>query len=370
MIRISGGVPLKGTINIQGAKNSLQFAVAVSLFVDTPIIINNAPLIEDLYTFQHIFNSLGCEFEILEHIHSVKICCQNISSNTIPFELGSKLRSSILLIPGLLYRFKRAKAPLPGGDPIGTRPLNTHLYALTKLGWIVETEKGNFNISASNTVSSILTLPFPSFTGTGLAIILASFLEQTTIIQNAAQEPELIDLIHFLCDMGVKITFINSNTIKIEGCNRFKAATLSLQPDRIEIGSYIIAALITNGQITFKNSVLNRLDSLIITLRQMGCKIIASNDQTTFYGQQTYMPIALQTGIYPMYPTDLQPQIMSLMLYTNGVSTITENMHDNHFLHVPELVRMGAKITTNKNISYIKGNYPLHPSSVKALDIR
>lgn len=370
MIKINGGIPLKGTINVQGAKNSLQFAIAVALFSDAPIIINNVPLIEDLYTFQNIFHHLGCEFEVYEQIHRIKICCKNIASNTIPYKSGSKLRSTLLLIPGLLYRFKKVILPLPGGDPIGTRPLNTHLYVLEKLGWKVKTTQTDLHITAHSPSSAVLSLPFPSFTGTGLAIMLASFLEGTTIIHNAAQEPELTDLIFFLESIGGKISHLDSNVISIEGCSCFKSAILSLQPDRIEVGSYIIAALITNGYITFSNNDLKGLDSLINLLRQMGCKIVVNNNQTTFYGQPKYIPVSLQTGIYPLFPTDLQPQIMALMLFTTGVSSITENMHDNHFLHVPELIKMGATVDINGNIAYIHGNSHLHPASVKAFDIR
>lgn len=329
MIKINGGVPLKGTINVQGAKNSLQFAIAISLFSDTFTVINNVPLIKDLYTFQSIFRHLGCEFEIYENTHRVKICCKNISSSTVPFKYGSKLRSTILLIPGLLFRFKEVTIPIPGGDPIGVRPLDTHFYILRTLGCRVEKTRTNLHIIAHNPSPAVLTLPFPSFTGTGLAIMLASFLQGTTIIYNAAQEPELMDLIVFLKDMGGKITHLASNVISIEGCSYFEGTNLSLQPDRIEIGSYIIAALITNGYITFGNEYLKGLDSFIAILQQMGCKMVMKNNHTTFFGQSKYIPVALRTGIYPLFPTDLQPQIMSLLLFTTGISSLEENMHDN-----------------------------------------
>ncbi|MEN8905307.1 MAG: UDP-N-acetylglucosamine 1-carboxyvinyltransferase [Clostridiales bacterium] len=368
MLIIKGQNELSGKPIISGAKNSMQFLINTTLLTDGVIRLENIPLIKDFEILSNMLKSLNCIVNTDYKRKSVFLCSSKITKNSMDLRELSKIRASILMLPGLLNRFGSVFLPYPGGDKIGARPLNTHFYILNKLGVYIERKRNGFFAKAKNLKSTELNLPFPSVTGTGLAFMLAAKIKGKTTICNPAKEPELNDLANILIKMGAKITGIGANKVIIEGSDYLEGAELSVMSDRLEVGTLILAAIASKGEITLNKNDLTYLENLINILKYSGCYFQESNNCIKI-SADNLKPFNIETRPYPGFPTDLQPQIMALMASINGTSKIVENLHDNRFLHVPYLMKMGADVEIEKNITIVKGQ-ALHGANLEGLDIR
>lgn len=370
MLRIWGDQPLRGQIMVGGAKNSMQFVVTAALLTDETISLSRVPLIQDIYTLQQIFETLNCTISLDEEQEMMGICAAQVNSGALPFHLAGKLRSCLLFIPGLLTRFGRVSIPFPGGDRIGPRPLDTHFYIIRTLGGnVTKTDKG-YIIQSNSLKPQTLHLPYPSFTGTGLAMMLAAKIPGITIINNAALEPELADLANLLDQMGAPVTGIGTRQITIHGTSSLSGGKLAIMPDRLEIGTFLIASVATKGQITFKKEEMKQVASLQSILEAAGCQFIEREDEITVISTEKLIAQNIETGPHPALSTDLQPQFMALMTQAAGPSRIFEKMHTKRFLQVPHLRRLGANIEINGQIAVISGPTKLKGTNVKAEDIR
>ena len=368
MIVIKGGKKLKGQIEVSGAKNSVQFLIASALLTEETIYLKRVPLIQDVYILNEILIYLNFQVE-LDTKKNLKICTRNFENN-LPDMLLSKLRSSLLFIPGLLHKYKQIQIPFPGGDRIGSRPLDTHFYILHQFGATIRSTSKGYEISRENLHACDIELPFPSFTGTGIAIMMAAKIPQKTILHNVAIEPELLDLIKFLRIMGVEIEQIEKRSLKITGLKKLKGASFTVMPDRLEIGTLLIAAMATKGQITFYKQELLYLDSLCHILKLSGCAFKEIDNKIVVKYINPLIAQDVETGIYPNFPTDLQPQLVALMTQLIGNSTLKENLYDDRFSYVKDLKRMGANIEIVNSNVYIMGGTELKGNEVEATDIR
>lgn len=378
MIIIEGGNILNGEISFQGAKNSMQFVVMSSLLTDETILVKNVPNIEDVITLNNIFNEIGALFEFDNQKNEVRINCKGVNLSKIPYNFGSKLRSVLLFIPGLLKRFNKAIIPYPGGDKIGNRPLDTHKYILESFGYNIIIDNGYIYIEkGTNKKREVLSLPFKSFTGTGMAYMLASFFEGSTIIKNVALEPELNDLVSLLRQMGVTVNWINSDTVEIIGKDNLKGGEISLLEDRLEIGSYIFSVLATGGEILVKPNHLKYLDVVCKTLKSCGVEFVQESDKIKIFVRDNLDSCEITTGPYPLFPTDLFPQFSALMCLAHGKSCLKDTMHDKRFNYCEELKKLGAEFVVNDNVMIIDKNKRKENNNktkdvieVKAKDIR
>jgi len=362
---------LFGKINASGAKNSMQFLVTSALLTFDPVKLYRVPFIRDIYTLSCILEELGCEVYLDQTTESILIRLKTELRNwCLPIQWAKKLRSSLLFIPGLLHAFGKALIPFPGGDNIGERPLDTHFYILNKFGCEVEQVEKGYLISSKKLSPCKLELPFPSFTGTGLAMMIAAKLNGITIIENAGQEPELGDLAQMLRLMGVGVEGIGNRSLVIHGNPILRGAEMKIMPDRLEVGTFLMATAITKGEINFPLEEIKNLEILVEKLTDAGCVLTEKDGMVTFSRRNDMRAQSIITGPHPSFTTDLQPQFMALMTQANGKSQIIEKMHTNRYLQVPYLNRMGAKVSVSGNCAMIDGPSQLYGTKVEAKDIR
>lgn len=370
MLRIRGEKRLVGKPVISGAKNSMQFLVNIALLTDEMVTLSNVPLIKDLEILCDTLKVLNCHVDLNRDKKTVDICACSINNTPLDFKNLSRVRSSILLIPGLLHRFGSAFLPYPGGDKIGSRPLDTHFYILTEFGVDIELEEKGFKAEASNMRATELYLPFPSFTGTGMAIMIAAKLKGKTTIYNASKEPELNDLSDIFIKMGVDISGVGTDKITIVSSGYLNSAEIEVMPDRLETGTLLLSAIATKGKLTVDKNDLKYLSALTEVLYNAGCYFHEDGNTITIGSFNELKPIHIKTLPFPGFPTDLQPQIMALMTQISGENKIIENLHDNRFLHVPYLNKMGADIKIEGKTAVINGRTDLNGTEIEGLDIR
>ncbi len=361
--------PLRGNVRISGAKNSALPILAASLLGTEDIILEDVPKLKDVEVICEVLSSLGAKVEFLDK-GIIKINSKDINNYETPYELMSKMRASFLVMGPLLTRLGKTKTSLPGGCAIGTRPIDLHLKGFRALGAEIDVDHGNIGAYADRLVGDRIYLDFPSVGATENIMMAAVMAEGETIIDNAAMEPEIVDLANFLNKLGADIKGAGTSSIRIKGVKELGGATHSIIPDRIEAGTFMVAAAITKGDIVVENVITSHIKPVIAKLREAGCQIYENGDKVRVIGADEIKAVDIKTLPYPGFPTDMQAQFMSLMSVSQGTSVIIETVFENRFMHVDELKRMGADIKIDGRSAIIQGVDSLMSAPVKATDLR
>ena len=367
---IQGGIPLSGNIKTSGSKNATLPIFFSSILADSPLKLENTPQLSDVSTTLRLLMDMGSNF-VLEEDGSIFIDSSTLNNLTADYSLVKTMRASILTLGPMLAKYKKAKISLPGGCAIGTRPVNLHLDALEKMGAKIEVKNGYIHASAKELVGTQINFDLVSVTATENILMAATLAKGITTINNAAQEPEVTDLIYCLKNMGAKITGENTSTLIIEGVDRLSGTSYSICPDRIEAGTYLVAAAMTGGSITVNNIEPDSMRSVIGKLIETGADIQTNKDsiKLNMKGRRP-QAVNIRTSAYPNFPTDMQAQFMALNSIAEGNSTITETIFENRFMHVPELSRMGANLKLEGNTVVCKGVKSLTGANLMATDLR
>jgi len=368
---IKGNKKLSGSINISGSKNAALPILAATILNDKAITLKNVPLVQDVYTMINLLKFIGLNVKILKKNNTLKILNNKKLKTIAPYSLLKTMRAGVLVLGPLLAKYKKAKVSLPGGCAIGTRPINLHLFALEKLGAKIKIKNGYIYASAKNGLKGN-TIKFPSISvgATENAILAAVSAKGKTIISNCAIEPEIQDMIIFLKKIGCNIDFVGKRKLLIIGTKEFKNTSHQIIFDRIELGTYLIAAALIGKKIILLKIKPKIIDTEIKLLRKMGVRMKIDKNKITVFESGRINNISIKTQPYPGFPTDLQAQIMVLMLKASGISKVKESIFENRFMHVSELRRMGAKITTKNNVAIISGPTNLSGAEVMATDLR
>lgn len=374
-IRIRGGNPLVGEIVISGAKNAALPLMTACLLTDGEFILDNVPQLSDIDSLLAILEQMGVKVEVTKHDlgQTLKFNVPQITNTTAPYDLVRKMRASILVLGPTLARAGEAYVSLPGGCAIGTRPVDLHIKGLEALGAEITLEEGYVHAKAPGGLKGgEFAFPVVSVTGTENVMMAAVLARGTTRLLNAAREPEVVDLANCLVGMGAKIEGIGTDTLTIHGVEKLHGYRHSVMPDRIEAGTYAIAAAITKGDILLKNTSAGLLPNLIQYLKQCGITVeeTASGEIRVNAKDAKLSSLDVHTEPFPGFPTDLQAQWMALMTLADGASVVTENIFENRFMHVPELARMGANISVNGSSAVVKGVKSLTGAQVMATDLR
>ena len=368
---IKGKKKLSGSINISGSKNATLPILAATILASKSITLKNIPFVQDIYTMLNLLKFIGLKIKISEQTKTLKISNNETLKTIAPYNLLKTMRAGVLVLGPLLAKYKKAKVSLPGGCAIGTRPVNLHLFALEKLGAKIKIKNGYIYASAKYGLKGA-EIKFPSISvgATENAILAAVSAKGKTIISNCAIEPEIQDMIFFLKKMGCNINFIGKRKILIIGIKDFRSVNHEVIFDRIELGTYLIAAALIGKKVIFLKIKPKIIETEIKLFKKMGVKMKIENNKITILQSDKLKSVNIKTEPYPGFPTDLQAQIMVLMLKASGTSKIIENIFENRFMHVPELRRMGAKITVKNNIAFISGPTNLTGAEVMATDLR
>ncbi len=367
---IKGGRPLIGEVTISGAKNSVVAVIPAALLVDGPCIIENIPEISDVRILIDILQELGCEVEF-NGKDSIMINSQYVRSTAATYDMVKSLRASYYLLGALLGRFGKAEVAFPGGCDFGYRPIDQHMKGFEKLGATVEIDHGVIKLEAQKLVGSQIYMDVVSVGATINVMIAAVKAEGTTIIENAAKEPHVVDVANFLNAMGANIKGAGTDVIKIKGVTTLSGgATHSVIPDQIEAGTFMIAAAATKGDVTIRNVIPKHLESLSAKLIEMGAKVEENGDWIRVIGPDEILKVNIKTLPYPGFPTDLHPPASVLLCLADGTSTVTEGIWDSRFQYVDELKRMGAQIKVESRMAVFEGIPKLSGAPVKATDLR
>ncbi|MDC0492066.1 UDP-N-acetylglucosamine 1-carboxyvinyltransferase [Candidatus Pseudothioglobus singularis] len=367
---INGGTPLKGSIKTSGSKNATLPIFFSSILADGPLKLSNTPQLSDVSTTLRLLMDMGSNF-VLEEDGSIFIDSSTLTNLIAEYSLVKTMRASILTLGPMLAKYKKAKISLPGGCAIGTRPVNLHLDALEKMGATIEVKNGYIYALTKGLVGAQINFDLISVTATENIVMAASLAKGITTINNAAQEPEVTDLIRCLKKMGAKISGENTSTLVIEGVDHLSGVEYSICPDRIEAGTYLVAAAITGGKITVNNIEPDAMRAVIGKLIETGADIQTNQNsiKLDMKGKRPN-PVNIRTSAYPNFPTDMQAQFMALNSVAEGNSTITETIFENRFMHVPELSRMGANLKLEGNTVVCKGVKSLSGANLMATDLR
>jgi len=367
-ILITGGKKLSGMVKISGSKNASLPILVAALLTDEDCMVKNVPHLQDVETILALLRILGKR--ISHHNKRIKISSTYRLDSEAPYELVKKMRASILVMGPLLGRLGRVRASLPGGCAIGARPINLHLRGFRKLGAKVSLERGYVQLDAPRLHGANIYLDFPSVGATENLMMAATRAKGRTVIENAASEPEIQDLASFLNKMGAKIKGTGTNIIEIEGVNALSGTVHEVIPDRIETGTFMVAAAVTGGNVAIRGADPGHLEAVITKLREAGAKITLNNREIRVTSGKNLKATDIETIPYPGFPTDMQAQWMVLMSLTKGTSIITETVFENRFLHVGELQRMGSSIQVKGNSAIVKGVPKLSGAPVMATDLR
>ncbi|MCK5768697.1 MAG: UDP-N-acetylglucosamine 1-carboxyvinyltransferase [Candidatus Atribacteria bacterium] len=366
---ITGGKKLEGRVKISGAKNSALSIMAAALLTKGPCILKNIPRLSDVEIMIEVIKKLGVEVE-WKGEDILYINPDGFDNYEAPYELVKMMRASFLVMGPLLARLKKAKISLPGGCAIGARPVDFHIKGFTAMGAKVEVEKGYIKAEAEELVGSNIYLDFPSLGATENIMMAASLARGVTRIENAAKDPEIVELGNYLIKMGANIKGLGTDLIKIKGVKELKGIDYTIISDRIEAGTYIIAAAITRGKVLVEDINADLLNPLIVKLEKAGIKIVKHKNSLEVIGSEKVNAVDVKTLPFPGFPTDLQPQMMAFACITNGTSVITENVFENRFTHIGDLRRMGADIKVEGHSAIIKGVEKLSAAQVMASDLR
>ena len=369
-LTIQGGTALKGTIKAAGSKNSSLPILFSSILADGPLTLNNTPHLSDISTTLRLLMDMGAEF-ILESNGALFIDSSKLTNLVADYNLVKTMRASILALGPMLAKYGEAKVSLPGGCAIGSRPVNLHLQALEELGATIEVKNGYIFAKAKKLVGKNIYFDQVSVTATENIVMAATLAEGTTILHNSAKEPEIYDLCTCLNRMGAKISGIGTSTLTIEGVKHLNGIQYSVCPDRIEVGTYLVAAAITKGSITINNAKAESMKSILDKLTEAGAEITVTNNSITLDMKgKNPKAVNIDTTTYPNFPTDMQAQFTALNSIADGFCSITENIFENRFMHVPELMRMGADLTLEGNTVVCKGVKSLTGAHLTASDLR
>ena len=369
---INGGKPLRGRVKISGAKNAVLPIIAAALLgQDVPSKLEEVPALDDVHTLSAVLEQLGVRVEFDADKNTLLVDSSNITSCEAPYDLVRKMRASFLIIGPLLARCGRAKISLPGGCAIGTRPIDLHLKGFEALGARIDIGHGYIEATAPEGLKGArIYLDFPSVGATENIMMAASMAEGTTIIENPAQEPEIIDLANYLNVMGARVRGAGTNVIKIEGVKSLTGRNYTIIPDRIEAGTYMVAAAMTKGDVYIENAISEHLKPVIAKLKEAGVTIEENIDGIRVVCDRRTKAVDIKTLPYPGFPTDMQAQFMALLAVSEGMGRVTETVFENRFMHVDELKRMGANIRIDGRTSIVEGVDSLHGCAVKATDLR
>ena len=367
---IKGGASLKGEISCSGAKNAALPMIAATILSDEDIILKNLPYLQDITTMFELLGSMGADILLNENM-DFTIATNNLKEKEARYELVKTMRASILVLGPLVAKYGEAKIALPGGCAIGSRPVNYHLDALEQLGATITLKNGYIEASAKKLIGSKIKFDGITVTGTENIMMAACLAEGTTTLTNVAKEPEIIDLAEFLNKMGAKISGAGSDEITIEGVERLYGTEHSIPADRIEAGTYLVAAAVTNGEIKINGINPNRLIKVLDKLIETGAKVETSEDSISLImNKDKPKPVDITTAPFPEFPTDMQAQFSVINALANGVSNIYETVFENRFMHIQELNRMGCNIQINGNQAIIEGVDSLYGAEVMATDLR
>jgi len=370
---IYGGKKLKGTIRISGAKNALLPILTASLLTNEKVILNNVPNLRDIESMCFVLKTIGAEAELKER--QLIIDASNFNKPEAPYDMVRKMRASIYVLGPMIARLGQAQVSLPGGCAIGPRPVDLHLKGMEALGATIRIEHGNIIAKANGLRGNDFSLEGKNGSSVGATcntLMAAVLAKGKTIIRGAAKEPEVVDLIDFLNKMGAKIEGGGTSTLTIDGVDSLKGTTYDVIPDRIEAGTFMVASAITNGDVYLENCRLDHMTAVVEKLREAGVTIEEVNGKVHIYCSPTeaLKPVSIRTLAYPGFPTDMQAQFMALMSIVDGESQITETIYPERFIHISELLRMGADIKLNGATAIIKGVKSLSGAPVMASDLR
>ncbi|QTV78340.1 UDP-N-acetylglucosamine 1-carboxyvinyltransferase [Phascolarctobacterium sp. Marseille-Q4147] len=368
---VKGGNRLVGAVKTSGAKNAVLPIIAASILGTTPSHLDEVPMLEDVHTISEVLKCLGLAVECSPEKNVLDIDSTAITSYEAPYELVRTMRASFLVMGPLLARIGKARISMPGGCAIGARPIDIHLKGFEALGVKIEQGHGYIEASAPEGLKGTsIYFDFPSVGATENIMMAASLAEGTTILENAAEEPEIVDLANYLNKMGAKIRGAGTDTIRIEGVEKLHGADYTIIPDRIEAGTYMIAAAMTGGDIVVENVLPEHQKPLIAKLREAGAVVEEDIDKVRVIGKNPLKAVSIKTLPYPGFPTDMQAQMMAMMVIAEGRSKVTETVFENRFMHVVELNRMGAQISTEGRSAVIDGPCKLTGCDVRATDLR
>jgi len=369
-LQIQGGVPLEGEVRISGAKNATLPILAGALLADDPVIVANVPHLKDVTTTVELLGRMGATVTIDERMR-IEVDGSTVKECFAPYELVKTMRASILVLGPLLARFGRADISLPGGCAIGARPVNIHIAGLQAMGADITIEGGYIRARADRLHGARLVLDTVTVTGTENLMMAATLADGETIIENAAREPEVVDLANFLITMGANIQGAGTDKIVIQGVKRLRGTTYDVLPDRIEGGTYLVAGAITAGHVRIKNTRPDHLDAVLAKLEEAGATIGVGDTwiEVDMRGRRP-KSVDVRTAPYPAFPTDMQAQFAALNTVASGVGTIIETIFENRFMHMLEMRRLGAEIRLEGNTAIIRGVERLTAAPVMATDLR
>jgi UDP-N-acetylglucosamine 1-carboxyvinyltransferase len=366
---IQGGAQLNGEIRISGAKNAALPILCAGLLAETPLRLSNVPHLRDVNTTLLLLAHLGMQVSVDESMN-VALDASNIHNPVAPYEMVKTMRASILVLGPLLARFGKARVSLPGGCAIGSRPVNLHIKGLQAMGAEIHIEHGYIEAKASRLKGARIFMDMVTVTGTENLMMAAALAEGTTVLENAAREPEVVDLADCLIKMGARIEGAGTDVITIHGVDHLQGCDYAVVCDRIETGTYLVAAAMAGGRVRLKNARADLLEAVIDKLREAGAKIEYDADSITIESNGKLKAVSLRTAPHPAFPTDMQAQFMALNTVAEGVAQVTETIFENRFMHVQELRRLGADIDVDGHTALVKGREHLDGATVMATDLR
>ena len=367
---ITGGLPLQGEVRISGAKNAALPILAATLLGNSPTLVGNIPHLHDITTTMELLGRMGVNLVVDERMN-IEVDPTTISELFAPYELVKTMRASILVLGPMLARYGKAVVSLPGGCAIGSRPVNLHIDGLVRMGAEISVEAGYIHAQAKRLKGTRLVMDLVTVTGTENLMMAACLAKGTTVIENAAREPEVGDLANCLNSMGAKISGAGTHTVTIDGVEELQGTRYDVLPDRIESGTYLVAAAITGGTIRIKKTNPQMLEAVVEKLREAGAQVETGEDWVNLDMQgRRPQAVNIRTSPYPAFPTDMQAQFTAMNCVSEGIGTISETVFENRFMHVHELQRMGANIQLEANLAVIKGVSRLTAAPVMATDLR
>src|SRR5256714_2773519 len=370
---IRGGNALLGTVRVSGAKNAALPAMAAAILTDEPVILENIPDVRDIQTERKLLMSLGAEVELGygRASHRTTINCKNLNTNPeAAYEVVKTMRASTLVLGPLVARMGTARVSLPGGCPIGARPIDLHIKGLERMGATITQEHGYIEAKTDRLKGAHINFDKITVTGTEDLMMAATLADGETVMENCAREPEVVDLADLLNKMGAKIEGHGTSTIKIKGVSKLRGAKHRIIPDRIEAGTFIIAGAMTGGDLMVAGCDARHISALLQKLEECGVKLRLSSDGVRVMGDAALKAADVNTEEHPGFPTDMQAQFMALATQADGTSIVTENIFENRFMHAQELVRMGANIKIEGRRAIVRGKTPLSAAAVLASDLR
>jgi UDP-N-acetylglucosamine 1-carboxyvinyltransferase len=366
---IQGGSPLNGEIRISGAKNSALPILCAGLLAETPMRLSNMPHLRDVNTTLLLLAHMGMQVAVDESMN-VTLDAGNIHNPLAPYEMVKTMRASVLVLGPLLARFGKARVSLPGGCAIGSRPVNLHIKGLQAMGAEIHIEHGYIEARTDRLKGARIFMDLVTVTGTENLMMAAALAQGTTVLENCAREPEVVDLAECLIRMGARIEGAGTDVITIHGVDRLQGCDHAIVCDRIETGTYLVAAAMTGGKVRLNNARADLLEAVIDKLREAGAKVSCDQDSITLESDGKLKAVSLRTAPHPAFPTDMQAQFMALNTVASGVSQVTETIFENRFMHVQEMRRLGADIEVDGHTALVRGVEHLDGAIVMATDLR